>query len=239
MPVVKNDETIQRRYYSRTADRYESMHCTEDGPHFLALAFLLGVLDYLKVRSLLDIGSGTGRAIRYLKQRRPELRVVGVEPVRELREIGYAGGLTEDELLAGDATNLRFGARDFDLVSGFGVLHHIRNPELAVAEMLRVADKAVFISDSNNFGQGPPAIRFLKQIIDRLGLWKTAVFLRTGGRGYFFSEGDGLSYSYSVFNNYRQIRAQCRKTHLLSTGGSGVNLYKTATHIALLGIKGL
>jgi len=76
-------------------------------------------------------------------------------------------------------------------------LHHIRKPALAVAEMLRVATKAIFLSDSNNFGHGSPLGRSIKQTIDLLGLWPLADWIKTKGKGYTISEGDGLAYSYS------------------------------------------
>ena len=238
-----NDKTgeieLQRRYYAESAIRYEAMHVDEQDEHSFALSFLVGAIDYLQVRSILDIGSGTGRAIRYMKKHRPELRVVGIEPVRELREVGYSQGLSEEDLVDGDATKLQFREREFDLVCEFGVLHHLRSPELAVSEMLRIADKAIFISDSNNFGQGSRVSRSIKQVINFLGLWRIADLIKTRGKGFIMSEGDGISYSYSVFNNYEQIRAQCKRIHILNTSDGHVNSYKTATHVALLGIKHL
>ena len=236
MTDIKEIE-IQRRYYAETANRYESMHLGQNDEHFFALSFMVGAIDYLGIHSILDIGSGTGRAIQYFKKIRPDLRVIGVEPVKELREIGYSKGLSEDELISGDATNLDFRDSDFDLVCEFGVLHHIRKPDLAVDEMLRVAKKAIFISDANNFGQGSMAARSIKQLINFIGLWKLADLLKTKGKGYMISEGDGLAYSYSVFNNYKQIQKQCKNIHLLNTRDGLINPYKTASHIALLGIK--
>jgi hypothetical protein len=103
--------------------------------------------------------------------------------------------------------------------------------------MLRVAKKAVFISDANNFGQGRLLARTLKQAINALGLWGLADLVKTGGKGYLCSEGDGLAYSYSVFSDYRQIKAACTRVHLLDTAGGGSNLYRSAAHVALLGIK--
>jgi ubiquinone/menaquinone biosynthesis C-methylase UbiE len=213
------------------------MHLDEKDEHFFALSFMVGVIDYLGIQSILDIGSGTGRAIQYLKIVRPELRLVGVEPVKELREIGYSKGLSGDELIDGDATNLKFATGEFDLVCEFGVLHHIRNPALAIAEMLRVSNRAVFISDSNNFGQGSISSRLIKQVINLLGLWKFVDLIKTRGKGYTISEGDGLAYSYSVFNNYKQIQNQCENVHLLNTKDGFIDPYKTASHVALLGIK--
>ncbi|MEZ4441046.1 MAG: class I SAM-dependent methyltransferase [Polyangiaceae bacterium] len=233
-----SDVEIQRKYYADTAHRYNELHVHEqDEEHRFALAFMTAAIQHLGVSSVLDVGSGTGRALLHLKASLPDLRVVGVEPVAELRAIGHEAGLSEQELIAGDATHLDFSDGSFDLVCEFGVLHHIRRPELAVAEMLRVSEKAIFISDSNNFGQGSRTSRTAKQLLDFLGLWRVADLVKTRGKGYTLSEGDGLSYSYSVFNNYEQIAAACRRVHLLNTRDGAINPYRSASHVALLGVK--
>lgn len=233
----KDEAAIQQQYYAKTAQDYDEMHLHEGDEHFFALSFFLTLIDVFGLKSILDIGSGTGRAILYLKENRPDIRIVGVEPVTALREIGYQKGILRHELIDGDATKLDFGSGDFDAVCEFGMLHHIKNPEKAVAEMLRVAKKAIFISDSNSFGQGTILIRAVKQSLNALGLWKVADFIKTGGKGYSLSEGDGLAYSYSVFNNYQQIRNSCESIHVLNTQGIGVNPYRNAGHVALLGVK--
>jgi ubiquinone/menaquinone biosynthesis C-methylase UbiE len=228
---------IQRQYYRETAHRYNEMHVDEKDEHSFALSFLIGAIEYLEARSILDIGSGTGRALLYLKQRRPDLQVIGIEPVEELREIGYASGLCRADLVAGDATNLHFDDNQFDIVCEFGVLHHIKMPHEAIGEMLRVAGKAVFISDSNNFGQGSRLARCIKQALNSLGIWKGVDFLKTRGKSFTLSAGDGLAYSYSVFTNYNQVKASCKSVHILNTAPGGISPYRSAGHVALLGIK--
>jgi ubiquinone/menaquinone biosynthesis C-methylase UbiE len=236
--MTESRETdIQRKYYAKTAAKYEEMHVSAKDEHYLALNFLIASLDYYQIRSILDVGCGTGRALREIKTLRPDIKIVGVEPVKELREVGYKSGLAEEELVEGDATNLQFPDSGFDLLSEFGVLHHIPRPERAVVEMLRVARRAVFISDSNNFGQGTPLSRKLKQAANSLGLWKAIDLIKTRGKGYAISEGDGLYYSYSVFNNYDIIQSACNMIHLLNTRDGHINPYRTASHVALLGIK--
>jgi ubiquinone/menaquinone biosynthesis C-methylase UbiE len=133
--------------------------------------------------------------------------------------------------------NLAFKDGSFDLVCEFGALHHIPKPSRAVAEMLRVARKAVFISDCNNFGQGSGISRLIKQSMNAVGLWPVANLIKTKGKGYSLTEGDGLAYSYSVFNDYKQISRECQAVHLLNTINARPNLYRTASHVALLGIK--
>ena len=240
MSLNKSTEVeIQRNYYAKTAHQYNKIHlCDNDDEHKIALSFMIAALDYLEIKSILDIGSGTGRTIMYLKDKRPDIRFVGIEPVKELREIGYEQGISETELVAGDALNLQYEKNEFDLVCEFGVLHHIKTPAVVVSEMLRVASKAVFLSDSNNFGQGSLFARSAKQLINLFGLWRVADFIKTKGKGYIISEGDGLGYSYSVFDNYKQIRKQCKNVHILNTKDGQINPYKTASHVALLGIKG-
>lgn len=233
---IPTEIEVQRRYYAETAQSYNAMHVTEGHEHDFALCMLLSLLDFHGIKSILDIGSGTGRAILQIGKARPDILVRGIEPVPELREVGYKSGIDREQLVDGNALALGFEDRSFDLVCEFGVLHHIRQPDKVVAEMLRVARKAIFISDCNNFGQGGAVGRGVKQLLNTLHLWPLADFIKTRGKGYTISEGDGLAYSYSVFNNYRQIRSQCSRVHLLNTTDAGVNPYRTASHVALLGI---
>lgn len=233
----RNEIEIQRNYYAKTAHLYNEMHVNEQDPHSFALSFMVAALEYFNINSILDIGSGTGRTIAYIKEKQPEVTIIGIEPVQELREAGYSQGIPRDSLIEGDATQLKFSDRSFDLVCEFGVLHHVRNPERVISEMLRVADKAIFISDSNNFGQGSWPARIVKQALNAVRLWKIIDLIKTGGKGYTISEGDGLAYSYSIFTNYRLIKEHCNRIHMLNTGSGNNNFYRSASTIALMGIK--
>jgi ubiquinone/menaquinone biosynthesis C-methylase UbiE len=233
----RSDVDLQRAYYADTAEKYDDLHVAEDGEHSLALQFMISALERFGIRSILDIGSGTGRALIGIREKAPNVSTIGVEPSSQLRRIGHSKGLLETQLVDGDGMNLAFADRSFDLVCEFGALHHIPDPSRAVAEMLRVADKAVFILDCNNFGQGRAVSRLIKQSINAVGLWPLADLIKTKGKGYTISDGDGLAYSYSVFNDYKQISKRCQAVHILNTTGAGSNLYRTASHVALLGIK--
>jgi len=228
---------LQRAYYANTAQKYDDMHIGERDEHGFALQFMISVLEHFDIRSVLDVGSGTGRALMRIREKMPNVSAVGVEPSSELRSIGYAKGLLDTQLVDGDGMNLAFADGSFDLVCEFGALHHIPKPSRAVAEMLRVGRRAIFISDANNFGQGGRASRLIKQSINAVGLWPFANVVKTKGKGYTISEGDGLAYSYSVFNDYKQISRRCQSVHMLNTIDAGPNLYRTAPHLALLGIK--
>jgi ubiquinone/menaquinone biosynthesis C-methylase UbiE len=235
--MPRNDVDIQRAYYAATAQKYDEMHVAEFDGHGFALQFMLSVLEHLGVRSILDIGCGTGRALMRIREKMPNVSTAGIEPSPELRSIGHAKGLLDTQLIDGDAMNLAFTNGSFDLVCEFGALHHIPEPSRAVSEMLRVARRAIFISDANNFGQGSRASRLIKQTINAVGLWPLANLIKTKGKGYSISDGDGLAYTYSVFNDFRQIAKRCESVHLLNTINSEANLYRTAPQVALLGIK--
>ena len=70
-----------------------------------------------------------------------------------------------------------------------------------------------------------------------LSLWRVADWVKTAGRGYSVSQGDGIAYSYSVFNDWPEIRRRCRIVHVVNTDGAGINPYRTAAHVAVLGLK--
>jgi SAM-dependent methyltransferase len=233
----EDEVSLQRKYYKDTAAKYDAMQVSEHDEHQFALAILSAMIEYHDIKSVLDVGSGTGRALRYLKARHPGVRFVGIEPVEALRKVGYEAGLRPDELKEGDVNAVAASDGEFDLVCEFAVLHHVPKPKLAVAEMLRVARKAIFISDANNFGQGGAMPRIIKQSINALGLWRAFDWLRTGGKGYHLSIGDGLFYSYSVYGNFGQIRSACKAVHQFNTVDAGWSLPNSAPHVAILGIK--
>jgi ubiquinone/menaquinone biosynthesis C-methylase UbiE len=222
----------QRDYYQSTAEEYDKMHMADE-EHTYALSIMEGLVKQLEISSVLDIGSGTGRAVLALKH--SGVRAVGIEPVEALRKQGHTKGLSTEELIDGDVQILNFPDKSFDLVCAFAVLHHVPEPIRAVSEMLRVARRAIFISDSNNFGQGGTAIRLAKQTLRGTGLWKIADFIKTRGKGYTITEGDGLAYSYSIFDNHAQIASRCRDVRYFAVSPSGPNLYRTCSHVAVLG----
>lgn len=202
----------------------------------LPFALLAGIIDILGATSVLDVGSGSGHCLRVLQRMRPNLRMIGVEPSAEMRAEGYKNGLGSDVLIHGDAISLPFGDGDFDLVCEFGVLHHLPEPSSAVDEMCRVASKAVLLSDINNFGAGDWPKRLLKQAINALGLWKWADLVNTRGKGFRESDGDGISYSYSVFNDLPLLEKRCRSVHALNVDGSARRPYQASASLAVVGL---
>jgi len=235
--IVEPAVAIQREYYRATASQYEQMREAEAEASELALTVMTSMIGYLGAQSVLDVGAGTGSGLLLIKKTHPEVQVIGIEPSIHLRQQGYAKGLSPKELIDGDGSCLAFSDASFDLVCEFGALHHIPDPHRVVREMLRVARKAIFICDSNNFGQGSATMRFAKHILNFCKLWPLCDFIKTRGKGYTLSKGDGLAYSYSIFNEFADISSCCRRVHMLNTDRSGPNRYWSAPGVALLGIK--
>jgi hypothetical protein len=107
--------------------------------------------------------------------------------------------------------------------------------------MMRVARRAVFLSDSNRFGQGAMPSRLLKLVLAKCGLWPMANFLKTGGTGYTLSAGDGLSYSYSVFDSLEQLQQWADRVVLVPTGQPEVYSWYapllTSSHVLLCAVR--
>ena len=205
METPSSDEKrAQAEYYDRTAREYDTMHNAETGEHALALNYVVSLCRQYGLFSILDVGCGTGLAVRAMNAQ--GLDAVGVEPVPALIEVGLSKhGLGPHQLRQGDAEHLAFPDGSIDAVTEFAVLHHIKDPAPAVAEMLRVAKHAVFLSDENRFGRGSLLWRLVKLLWWKVGFFSTGFWLMTKGKGYNFTEGDGISYSYSVFDSYPQL----------------------------------
>lgn len=208
MNSIQNDPgiKIQRGHYTETASRYDCMHRHEGAHDPKCRRFIVPLLNSLGVRSLLDVGSATGLGLRDLASELPGVFVCGAEPVGALVRQGVASGNTRTiSLLQASGDALPFASRSFDAVIEFATLHHVRNPSAVIKEMQRVARSAVIIADSNRFGQGSLPARLFKLFLYKAHLWTAFDFVRTRGQWYQISEGDGLFYSYSVYDNYHLL----------------------------------
>jgi SAM-dependent methyltransferase len=205
---------LQAAYYAETSGDYDRVHIDEP-EHRIALDYISALIRQFKWETILDVGAGTGRAIDRLAHEHPHLTLNGIEPVAELIAAAERkDNIQPGQIQQGIGEELPFPSASFDAVVEIGVLHHVRNPAAVISEMTRVADKAVFLSDVNRFGtkDGPIKLAFWK-----LGLWGAVDRLKTRGRGYRISEGDGISYSYSVYDSYKQIAEWADRVFIIPT----------------------
>ena len=96
---------------------------------------------------LLDAGTGAGTLALALAPLVGE--VVGIDLVPELLEAARRDAPTNATFVEGDATALPFESFSFDLACSRRTLHHVNRPELALAELARVAKLGghVFVDD--------------------------------------------------------------------------------------------
>ncbi len=208
----------QERYYTDTAAAYDTMHVREHDGHETALRFISAFVDQFQIRSVLDVGSGTGRALRHFRERHPGMRARGVEPIWALlRQAIEVNDVPIGHLVCARGQSLPCPDGSFDAVCELGILHHVPDPDAVVREMLRVARRAVFLSDANRFGQGSWYARVAKLALFRLKLWPLANYVKTRGRGYTITAGDGLAYSYSVFDSYDLLARWATQVILVPT----------------------
>lgn len=233
-------QRLQERYYSVTAREYDAMHVCGDHEHAEALDYVSAFSRAIGVGTILDVGSGTGRAEAYFADQ--PIQVVGVEPVHAmLEEAVRKTGVSSSQLVRGSGHSLPFPSGSFDAVCEFGVLHHVPNPNSLVQEMMRVARKAIFLSDDNRFGQGRLSMRLLKLALSKAHLWRMANFVKTKGKMYIYTEGDGVSYAYSVYDSYDQLAQWADRVILMPTRQSSASSWwhplLTSSHVLLCAVR--
>lgn len=219
-PSVHDPVAIQRHYYTQTAAEYDRMHAGEADSHPQVMDSVCALLRMVEPRTLLDVGCATGRGIEYLRERFPSLSAFGVEPVRALIQQSIVKRrIPPGNILQGVGGGLPFADRSIDVVCSFGILHHVRNPHEIVREMLRVARRGVLIVDSNRFGQGSWPARLTKLVLYKAGLWGLVDYAKTRGKGYTLTEGDGVAYSYSLYDSFDLLAAGAERLFVLSSEG--------------------
>jgi SAM-dependent methyltransferase len=89
--------------------------------------------------SVLDVGCGDGKLASSLLQKRPDLRVQGVDVLARER--------TWIPITRFDGTQLPYGSDSFDAVMFVDVLHHARDPLVLLREALRVSRRWIILKD--------------------------------------------------------------------------------------------
>ena len=126
----------------------------------------LGVLRGLQPVSILDIGSGRGTFLWPLLDAFPFLPVTAVDadPRRaELLTAVQAGGLERLDVRQVDATALSFPDASFDVVTMLEVLEHIPDAQTALAEAVRLCQRALLITVPSRPDDNPEHIHLFDE----------------------------------------------------------------------------
>jgi SAM-dependent methyltransferase len=168
------------------------------------------------------------------------MQLFGIDPSQGLLDLARKT-IPEATLQQGSGENLPLADNSVDLVIATGIMHHVDNPSLVVAEMFRVTRKAIIISDHNNFAFGNLAIRRIRMALYTCGLLTLATYLKQGFRKQGYSEDDGWWYPYSLFNNHGDIARFSDAWYLIPTRTPNTdrmnNLLFTQSHLAVFAFK--
>ena len=113
----------------------------------------------------LDVGCGTGALAYALAPLVGD--VVGVDSSEEYLEAAREHAPPGCTFVVGDAEALPFPYGDFDLVGCLRVLHHVRRPELVVAELARVTRRDGRILLADQLGDVDPILSLERDRFER------------------------------------------------------------------------
>jgi ubiquinone/menaquinone biosynthesis C-methylase UbiE len=189
------------------------------------------------VRSVLDVGTGTGRSLGWLRQTNAALELFGLEPSPNMIELARRN-LPTATVKQGIGEDIPYESKSIDVVIATGIMHHVDYPNRVIDEMFRVARKGVLISDHNNYAFGGPLAQRIRMGLKVCGLLKAATFIKQGFNSQGYSEEDGWWYPYSLFENYSQISNLSRKLFIFPTRratGEG-NILFSQSHFAIVAL---
>jgi ubiquinone/menaquinone biosynthesis C-methylase UbiE len=239
VPAKKNSTD----YYDATAADYDRIHGDEQNyEHIRALGLLVPIY-FSNATSVLDVGTGTGRALLWLKNYFKEngigIELTGIEPSGELARLAESN-LPDANIVIGSGEHLPFSDNSFDLVTVTGVLHHVENPKSVLAELFRVSRIGVIISDHNNFSFGSTFARRLRLALFSAGLLELFSYVKQGFRRQGYSADDGWWYPYSVLNDFDIISQLSDQFIIVPTRKANSNMRNfmlSHSHLAVACIK--
>jgi ubiquinone/menaquinone biosynthesis C-methylase UbiE len=132
---------------AQEAADYDAMDNREPNERFCA-----DCLRFASFDRALDVGTGTALIPIAMCTRAPDLRMVGVDLAEHMlaiarKNVERAGLTARITLQRIDAKALPFGDGEFEAVVSNSIIHHIPNPTHALGEMVRVAERFVFVRD--------------------------------------------------------------------------------------------
>jgi ubiquinone/menaquinone biosynthesis C-methylase UbiE len=99
----------------------------------------------LPVCSALEIGSGEGHILSYVREVRPDICLIGSDITLEIVQLSRER-LTAVHWCVAQAELLPFGDRPFDLLLACEVLEHVVDPDIVLSELKRLSGKYCIVS---------------------------------------------------------------------------------------------
>lgn len=133
--MVKKEppQDILAQDYSSYASEYEKYWAPVIWPMALPI---FDKLTFSNVSNIIDIGTGTGSMLPYIRDKAPQVSIWGIDYSQGMLEIARQKG--EKNLLHMDAQNLTFPSESFDLAVSCFMLFHLPDPLACLKEVRRI-----------------------------------------------------------------------------------------------------
>jgi len=151
-------EFIRDRDCTKYFKRYE--------PELPRITTVLGMLRALNPASLLDIGSGRGRALWPILYSFPKTEVLCIDQAEwrcEVINAVHKGGVQRVQVIPGNIIDIPHKDNHFEVVTALEVLEHIPLASEALQRMMRLARRFVIITVPSKPDNNPEHIHFFNQ----------------------------------------------------------------------------
>lgn len=103
------------------------------------------IIEEIDVQNILDAGCGEGFITRLILDKKPNLKITGLDINKNVFE-KFKEKAPEAKFILGDICDLPFPNNQFDLIIALEVLEHVKDFEKAISELKRVTKKYCLIS---------------------------------------------------------------------------------------------
>lgn len=144
------DRTIKSAYTGTdTAKRYDSARGLPPETMALWLEALKAHIPADEIKTILDLGCGTGRFTQALSEAF-DARAIGVEPSAAMLNVARSRGVSNVEWKQGQAESIPVEREAVDLVFMSQVFHHLKDVRRALEEINRVLRPAGYLAIRNS-----------------------------------------------------------------------------------------
>ena len=140
--------------------KYFKRYDTKELPRIIKI---MGILKNLMPETMLDVGSGRGRALWPIAYNLPDTKIICVDKSTwrcEIIDAVHKGGVDRISAINSNMCPCDLPDSSVDVVTALEVIEHIKEPGFALSEMLRIAKKFILISVPSKPDNNPDHLHF-------------------------------------------------------------------------------